>query len=656
MRTLILVATIFVFLLAACNEQIPEILNTDYHVSGKIQKGPYRQGGTISLLELDSQLVSTGSNFSETIKDNFGSYYFEKVSLKSPFVELKADGFYFNEMDGKVSDERLVLTAFANLTDSSVVNINVLTHLSSARIKYLIQKEGKSFSEAKSQSAKETLKAFNLESSASFNPEQLDFANSSEFDSKLLAISTIVQANLNVASLSELLSSFEFDLETDGTIDEKPLQQSLITGAVNSNFDKVSENLSEFFVLENPDAFNQYVNKFITETDFIPVVTKKTYTVSGIVQKGPFRSGTTITLLELDSDLKPTGLNYYSTVTDNLGTFQIPDVQLESDYVELMADGFYYHENFGIVTWERMVLKAISNLSDSTTVNVNIPTNLIADRIKYLIQNEGKTYNVAKQQAQQELLKVFNLDGDINSDYEYIDLVKDGTLNSKLFAISMIVQGYKNVVPLTEFLTQFAQDFKTDGIINSKEIQQQLITSAIFCNVGAIRVNTLNCYNISQIDDFQSYVKQFVKNTVFEPSMTLDLPEETSFGKNLLAMPDNSILSKDQTYCISQNLSIYGIRNQLIITVVETVGSGNVTYTDNDLSYWNYENDYTSYEDGKTYHGIDLWAMILDDYSKTPVLLNFSGTGTIRVCLYVQDEEHLPDNGGSYAMYKYFSW
>ena len=44
------------------------------------------------------------------------------------------------------------------------------------------------------------------------------------------------------------------------------------------------------------------------------------FEIKGFAQKGPYRSGTNITVIELKDNLQPTGLNYYTTVTDNFGS------------------------------------------------------------------------------------------------------------------------------------------------------------------------------------------------------------------------------------------------------------------------------------------------------------------------------------------------
>ena len=74
-----------------------------------------------------------------------------------------------------------------------------------------------------------------------------------------------------------------------------------------------------------------------------PIVINLT-TLGGKAQKGPFNNGTAINVAELTNTLSPTGRNFSSAITDNTGRFAIANVQLESPYVELRANGFYFNE------------------------------------------------------------------------------------------------------------------------------------------------------------------------------------------------------------------------------------------------------------------------------------------------------------------------
>ena len=67
-------------------------------VSGYVQKGPYLNGTAITISELSNDLTPTGKNFTSQILDNKGTFEVKNIELLSKFVELKADGFYFNEI------------------------------------------------------------------------------------------------------------------------------------------------------------------------------------------------------------------------------------------------------------------------------------------------------------------------------------------------------------------------------------------------------------------------------------------------------------------------------------------------------------------------------------------------------------------------------
>ena len=657
MKTKIIIIISLIVFLFSCNEDTPNVeLPKSHYLFGKVQKGPFRTGSGIIVSELDSLLKPTGISYSSSTTDNLGNYELSDIKLISDYVEVNADGFYYNENTGLVSTERIRLKAIANIADSSLVNINVFTTLSYERIKYLVQKEQKSFKTAKTQAQQEILEIFDLENVEQLSSEFLNIEQTGKMNSLLLAISSIVQGEQNVAQLSELMASFALDIKEDGKLDTKGIQQLLITNAQECKIDFIHKNLSVVYPSIQFTGFDQSIAEFINETTFEPLITTSTYAIQGFVQKGPYRSGSIITVTELDSLLKPTGLNYTSTVSDNFGKFEVPDVKLKSDYVELMAEGFYYHENFNIVTWEKLVLKAIVNIADSSSVNVNILTHLIANRIKYLVQTEGKSYKQAKQQAQNELLKVFHLEEEVSTNYEFIDFTKTGELNSKLFAIAMIVQGHKNVVPLTEFITAFAIDFKTDGQINDKNIQQHLITSAQWCNVGEIRKNIMKLYKMTTFNNFQQYVTTFIEKSSWEPFLTLKFNKETPQGINLLGLPDNTTLSTSQTYCLNQNIALNSMNQSLAITILEEKGSGNVTYTENDLTYWDYDKDYGSNESGTLVHGISIRAWTTNKYADTPLLLNFKETGRIKLTLHLEDQINLPDNGGYHVIVKYFNW
>src|SRR3989304_2968546 len=84
-------------------------------LTGYVQKGPYINGTTINILELNDSLGQTGKIFNTTINNNKGSFEVNNVELSSQYVEFKALGFYFNEITGDKSVAQFALNALSDL-------------------------------------------------------------------------------------------------------------------------------------------------------------------------------------------------------------------------------------------------------------------------------------------------------------------------------------------------------------------------------------------------------------------------------------------------------------------------------------------------------------------------------------------------------------
>jgi hypothetical protein len=197
-------------------------------VSGKVQKGPYIQGTEITVRELDRSMTPTGNTFTGTIDDNTGSFGI-KGNLSNKIVELSAVGYYFNEVSGSLSSAPLTLSALSDLTDSSSVNVNLMTHLEKKRLEYLLDNSKMTFAAAKTQAQTEIMKIFNIDNVTLGKSETLDISKSGDGNAVLLAISAILQSDKTEAELTELLSNFNTDIRTDGTLDSTITKATLIT-------------------------------------------------------------------------------------------------------------------------------------------------------------------------------------------------------------------------------------------------------------------------------------------------------------------------------------------------------------------------------------------------------------------------------------------
>jgi hypothetical protein len=259
--------------------------------------------------------------------------------------------------------------------------------------------------------------------------------------------------------------------------------------------------------------------------------------VSGFVQKGPFLNGTAITISELSDDLTPTGKNFTSQILDNKGTFEIRNVNLSSQYVELKADGFYFNEVSNSNSSAQLTLFALSDLSNKSTLNVNIISNLEKNRVDYLVSN-GTAFSVAKNQAQTEILSIFEISSEGISESEQLDILESGDDNAILLAVSVILQGYLSVSELSELLANISTDIREDGQLNSQTLGSTLINNARTIKLADVRANLESrCEELglaTTVPDFEKFVNQFIDNTDFEFTGFIKYPETGKHGINIL--------------------------------------------------------------------------------------------------------------------------
>jgi len=259
--------------------------------------------------------------------------------------------------------------------------------------------------------------------------------------------------------------------------------------------------------------------------------------LAGQAQKGPFSNGTSINVAELSSTLAPTGRNFSTAITDNSGRFSVANVQLESPYVELRANGFYFDEVANELSDAQLTLFSLSNLTGKTSLNVNILTHLEKNRIINLMSNStAVTFSQAKIQAQEEVLNIFDFSRSNMPDSELLDISKNGESNAKLLAISAIIQGQLSVAQMSELLANISTDISTDGTLNDQELMDTLISNSQNLDMPEIRANLIARYaslGISAtIPDFETEINQFLKPPIAN-DMSLSVDEDTSINVTL---------------------------------------------------------------------------------------------------------------------------
>ena len=254
--------------------------------SGYVQKGPFINGSGVTISELDASFNQTGRSYSTTVADNSGSFEQKNIELVSNYVQLKADGYYFNEVSGASSSGQLTLYAIADISQVNSANINVLTHLEKSRVEYLIKQKGLTFADAKKQAQTEVLKVFSLALPVNASSESMNLSAEGANNAMLLAVSCILQGTLSTADMVELMANIITDIKTDGTLDNASFGSQLIDNARLISLPLVRQHLVAKYAelgignVVIPD-FESFVQEFKTKTTFTPAKTI-TYPVSGI--------------------------------------------------------------------------------------------------------------------------------------------------------------------------------------------------------------------------------------------------------------------------------------------------------------------------------------------------------------------------------------
>ena len=238
--------------LASCSESNEatgggEVFVPTVHiVKGKVEKGPLVRGSQIDMRTLDQYMVPTGNSYTTTIENNTGDFNFGSLKVNTPYAKLTADGYFFNEVDGKLSTGTIKLDAIVDLSDNSTVNVNVLTHLKSKRINHLIANEGKTFKEANEQAQRELLAQFGLQGYATKDASKFSITSGDDAAGALIAVSSLILSDRSEAEIVEYLSLLSNEFSTTGTFSDTTKEKLKSTrNYLNGRFDVIATNIKE---------------------------------------------------------------------------------------------------------------------------------------------------------------------------------------------------------------------------------------------------------------------------------------------------------------------------------------------------------------------------------------------------------------------------
>lgn len=219
---------------------------TSHIISGKVEKGPMVRGSQIDMRTLDNNLVPTGSSYTTTIENNAGDFNFGALKVDSPYAKLTADGYFFNEVGGSLSSSTIKLDAIVDLSDNATVNVNVLTHLKSNRIVYLVTEEKKSFKDANSQAQNELLSQFGLQRYAETDASQYSITSGNDAAGALIAVSSLILSDRSEAEIVEYLSLLSNEFSKTGAFSESTAEKIRKTrNYLNSRLGSIAYNITE---------------------------------------------------------------------------------------------------------------------------------------------------------------------------------------------------------------------------------------------------------------------------------------------------------------------------------------------------------------------------------------------------------------------------
>ncbi|MBP7496853.1 MAG: hypothetical protein KA792_04230 [Bacteroidales bacterium] len=279
---------------------------TTGNIKGYAQKGPFIEGSAVTVYDLQSDLSQSGKSFNAQITDNKGTFELNGLSLSSDYINLRADGFYFNEVSGQLSASQITLYAISDISDKKTINVNLLTHLEKSRVEYLFN-SGKSFSDSKKQAQKEILDIFNIQQDSIMkSSENLNIAEAGDDNAVLLAISSILQGFRSEGELTGLLSNISRDIKTDGILNDTALGSELINHTIYLDTNSIKNNLikryKETRVTPDIPYFGKYIKGFISKTKFPVTKGLITYPATGLngenilsLSKNEYKGGESIT-------------------------------------------------------------------------------------------------------------------------------------------------------------------------------------------------------------------------------------------------------------------------------------------------------------------------------------------------------------------------
>ena len=264
--------------------------------------------------------------------------------------------------------------------------------------------------------------------------------------------------------------------------------------------------------------------------------------ILGAAEKGPFRYGTSVKIVELDSmqRLGDSKRSHRTCITDASGKYSFDSVDLASPYLRIEANGYFQNELTGGISSHTVTLKAVVDVTDRDTVNVNMLTHMEAERVLKLVENSGNNQPIraVKAQALKEILSSFEIklggsSGGTVGGYggfggwgqqqqtttttdgrfaEDISLFDGDEYSAALLAVSIMMQRKGSGSEMLQYTSGIAERIKGNGNWDDNNAKADLADWLMVLDTSGayetIRSNVAS-WNKGEVPDFEKHLRNF---------------------------------------------------------------------------------------------------------------------------------------------------
>ncbi|WP_370795007.1 hypothetical protein [Bacteroides stercorirosoris] len=327
----------------SCNDSDEETYAPQtYNVSGKVEKGPFVSGATITMQPMNANMQASGETYISTIQDNTGNFTFGSKLFDAPFAELTASGYFFNEVSGNLSIGTLNLRGIVDLSDKSTINVNILTHLKYQRVLNLVT-QGNKFKDANEQAQKELFTAFGLSEYAGTDASLFSITGGNNEAAALIAVSSLLLVDRSEAGLTEYLAKLCREFGENGGFSQATKKQ------IKEDRDKLAAQLSNI----QSNIVNRYKDLGLT-VEVKNLAHFFDWDDDGVAGNETLQEGEEITIETTLIEIPNTGGSYRVKITSPVPVYLEPVVHENDGPVDVINPDQFFQELYKDVPNQNM--------------------------------------------------------------------------------------------------------------------------------------------------------------------------------------------------------------------------------------------------------------------------------------------------------------